>query len=467
MDNVASIVFSVSSLVVMPFWLLMLVAPRWRWTARIVGSPAIVAGAIALYAALVVPQLGRLLPLVMRPQLPALSALLGEARGATIAWTHFLALDLFAGRWILLDASARGGAGWWLRPILLATLLFAPLGLGLYLLVRSAARAGLGVTAARLWRRAAEVHVHRPLALVTVGSLALLLGCLVWGLFDGRLVTGVPVWVKPAKFALSVGLTAPAIVWILAQLRRDPRRRRRLSQAGTVIAAVAALELVIISVQAARGVASHFNQATALDGALFALMGLAITLLWLAQLYLTVQSFRTPFPSASRAWTIRLALLGTVFGGAFGFLMTAPTPAQREAMRTHQPTPVLGAHAVGVADGGPGLPVTRWSATGGDLRVPHFLGLHALQGLPLAAWLLERRRRARPSGDASPRPVIAVGVAWLGLTGVALVQALRGQPVIAPDPLTLGLAALVALAALGIALGGRGTAVLVPRLTIR
>src|SRR5690242_4822700 len=89
MDNFASLVFSISSLVVMPFWLLMLVAPRWRWTARLLGSPAVVGGAIALYAALVVPQLGRLLPVVARPQLPVLAALLGEARGATIAWTHF------------------------------------------------------------------------------------------------------------------------------------------------------------------------------------------------------------------------------------------------------------------------------------------------------------------------------------------------------------------------------------------
>src|SRR3954470_16486938 len=157
MDDVASMVFSVSSLVVMPFWLLMLVAPRWRWTARIVGSPGIVAGAIALYSALVVPPLTRLLPALARPPPPVLAALLGTARGATLAWTHFLALDLFAGRWILLDAGARGWSGWWLRPILLATLLFAPLGLGLYLLGRAGERTGSREALRRLWQRQGAV----------------------------------------------------------------------------------------------------------------------------------------------------------------------------------------------------------------------------------------------------------------------------------------------------------------------
>jgi len=460
MDGMAAFVFSISSLVVMPFWLLMLVAPRWRWTARIVGSPAIVAGAIALYAALVVPQLGRLLPAVARPQLPDLAALLGTPLGATIAWTHFLALDLFAGRWILLDAAGRDWPGWWLRPVLLATLLFAPLGLGLYLLGRGGERAALVAAARRLWRQATAVH--RPLALLTVGSCGLLLAWLAWGLFDSRLVAGVPVWVKPAKFALSVGVMAPAIAWIIGQLPAD-RWRRRVRGAGTVIAGVAAIELVIISVQAARGVASHFNQTTRLDSALFGIMGGAISLLWLAELYLAVRSFRTRFASPLRGWAVRLALAGTLFGGSFGYLMAAPTPAQRAAVRAHQPAPMLGAHAVGVADDGPGLPVTRWSTIGGDLRVPHFLGLHALQGLPLAAWLIERRRRRHPSSSVGgARPVIAVGVAWLGLTATALAQALRGQPVSAPDPVTLALAALVAITALAIAAGGRRAALLVP-----
>jgi hypothetical protein len=68
--------------------------------------------------------------------------------------------------------------------------------------------------------------------------------------------------------------------------------------------------------------------------------------------------------------------------------MPRPTPAQLDAMRAGKPPAMMGAHAVGVADGGPGLPVTRWSTEGGDLRVPHFIGIHALQLLPLVGWYL-------------------------------------------------------------------------------
>jgi peptidoglycan/LPS O-acetylase OafA/YrhL len=107
---------------------------------------------------------------------------------------------------------------------------------------------------------------------------------------------------------------------------------------------------------------------------------------------------------------------------------------------------MLGAHSVGVADGGPGLPVTRWSTEGGDLRAPHFFGLHALQALPLLAWLLERRRR-----DSASRLVIAAAVGWIGLTLVALSQALRGQPLVAPDRATVIAALVVVIVSLAVA----------------
>src|SRR3954464_9977476 len=112
MRELASVWFSLGTLFVMPFWLLMILAPRWRWTARIVGGPLIAAGPVALYAALVVPELATLLPAVAHPTLPDVARLLGTSRGATIAWAHFLALDVLAGRWIFLDARARGVPPW-------------------------------------------------------------------------------------------------------------------------------------------------------------------------------------------------------------------------------------------------------------------------------------------------------------------------------------------------------------------
>ena len=96
---------------------------------------------------------------------------------------------------------------------------------------------------------------------------------------------------------------------------------------------------------------------------------------------------------------------------------------------------------MGAEDGGPGLPVTRWSTEGGDLRIAHFLGLHALQLLPLAGVFLSRRFR----------PAVAVRLLWIlafayaGLTAATLVQALRGRPLLQPDALTLGLLGVVAI----------------------
>jgi len=98
---------------------------------------------------------------------------------------------------------------------------------------------------------------------------------------------------------------------------------------------------------------------------------------------------------------------------------------------------------MGVEDGGPGLPVTGWSTTGGDLRVAHFVGLHGLQELPLFGYLLALlapewlRMRHRVA------LVWLAGVSYLCLIGLLTWQALRGQPVISPNARTLG--ALLAL----------------------
>jgi hypothetical protein len=182
-------------------------------------------------------------------------------------------------------------------------------------------------------------------------------------------------------------------------------------------------------VQTARGVPSHFNARTPVDRLIFMAMGLAITILWLAQLYVGVATFRHRFATDARTWGIRLGLATSLAGGALAFAMTNPSPAQVAEIRAGHLPAAVGGHAVGVPDGGPGLPLTRWSTTGGDLRVPHFLGLHALQVLPLAALVLERRRRGA-------RAVVALGAGWIGMMLVALVQALRAQPLTAPDAAT-------------------------------
>lgn len=107
--------------------------------------------------------------------------------------------------------------------------------------------------------------------------------------------------------------------------------------------------------------------------------------------------------------------------------MTArPTDAQLAELKLTGRLTTVGAHTVGGPDGGPGLPGVGWSTRHGDLRVPHFFGLHAIQALPLIAFLAGVRFGARRL------PIVATAVAAYGLVFLLLTaQALAGLPVIA------------------------------------
>jgi hypothetical protein len=131
-------IFSLSSLTVMPLWLLMILLPHWRVTRQVIASPLVSLAPALIYAALVLPRLGEVLPAVMNPSLAGIAALLGTPAGATIAWAHFLAFDLFVGRWAYLDSRARGVSVWLMAPVLFFTLMLGPIGFALYLALRLA-----------------------------------------------------------------------------------------------------------------------------------------------------------------------------------------------------------------------------------------------------------------------------------------------------------------------------------------
>jgi Domain of unknown function (DUF4281) len=131
-------IFSLSNLLVMPFWLLMIALPTWGWTRRIMGSPLVAALPALLYAALVLPRFGAIFAAVSSPTLAGIAALLGTPEGATIAWAHFLAFDLLVGRWAYLDSRERGVSPWLMAPTLFLVLMLGPVGFLLYLAVRAA-----------------------------------------------------------------------------------------------------------------------------------------------------------------------------------------------------------------------------------------------------------------------------------------------------------------------------------------
>lgn len=137
-------IFSLSSLLVMPFWALMILLPRWRWTHRILGSPLVILPPALLYGALVLPRLAKVFTAVSSPTLAGIATLLSTPAGATIAWAHFLAFDLFVGRWIYLDGRERGISALLMAPVLFLTLMLGPLGFLLYLVLRDVAARSFG-----------------------------------------------------------------------------------------------------------------------------------------------------------------------------------------------------------------------------------------------------------------------------------------------------------------------------------
>ena len=129
-------IFSLSGLLALPFWFLIIVLPKWRWTHRIMSSLLVIVPALAAYSLLVLPRLAEILPAVMKPELAQIAQLLGTPEGATIGWIHFLAFDLFVGRWVYLDSRERDLNPFLMAPILFFVLMLGPFGLLLYLILR-------------------------------------------------------------------------------------------------------------------------------------------------------------------------------------------------------------------------------------------------------------------------------------------------------------------------------------------
>jgi hypothetical protein len=280
----------------------------------------------------------------------------------------------------------------------------------------------------------------KPLVVTGLAMIALLTLTIAGLAADSRVVTGAPVWLKPAKFAGSIAIYSFTLAWLFSFLAQWPRTTRIV---GWTTAVVMVLEMAIIAGQAARGTTSHFNTSTPLDMALFSIMGAAIVIQTLSSIAVAVALWRNHFADRAMGWALRLGMTITIVGAFTGGLMTSPTRQQLAAARAGQPMLVAGAHTVGAPDGGPGLPGTGWSTTHGDLRVPHFVGLHAVQALPILAVVIGRRRFP---AALRARLIQIAGAGYAALFAILLAQALRGQPLLASDPITLGLLAGLAAA---------------------
>jgi hypothetical protein len=293
-------------------------------------------------------------------------------------------------------------------------------------------------------------RLHRPLAVTAVAMAGLAAVAATGIVVDDRVLLGVPIWLKPFKFAISLVVYTGTLAYLIGSLRGKPARHA--GWLGNVIVAASFIEMAVIVGQVVRGRRSHFNVETPLDSALWGVMAVTILMLWITTALIGVVLLRHHDGDRPTVLAVRYGLLISLAGMAIGFLMTQPTAEQRAAFADGPPT-IVGSHSVGVAEGGPGLPLVNWSTTGGDLRVAHFIGLHALQALPLLAFGLARAARRWPVLRPERVRDRLVGLGAVGMAGVTALttwQALRGQSVASPDAVTLGSAGLLAA---GLAVG--------------
>lgn len=246
-----------------------------------------------------------------------------------------------------------------------------------------------------------DAYRGSPTLVIVTAIFALGFGiCSALPVVDDRLLLGVSVWEKPAKFFLSLGIHLFTIAWALSLVSPELRRVAGLRWAVRLMIAAAIVELIYIVFRAALGEASHFNTGTPLNAALYAIMGVgALTLTFIAG-YVGYRIWRNRAGDIWREATGFGLMLGAVLGTLTAGYMSSLT-----------------GHGVGGALGdATGLPFLHWSTTGGDLRVAHFVGLHAIQVLPLAA--LSGKRGVVYGGAV----VIVI------LTGLTFMQAVMGMP---------------------------------------
>ncbi|EIE02533.1 hypothetical protein [Leptospira licerasiae] len=221
---------------------------------------------------------------------------------------------------------------------------------------------------------------------------------------DPRTVVGANTWIKPLKFAVSIGIFLWTMAWFLELLEDFPTFRDRIEKYFVISTAV---ELLLITFQSARGVQSHFNQSSAFDGAIYSIMGMFIFPMIPVAIMMDRKFGLLGSKLDPRVLTaVRFSLWIFAIASVVGVFMSARL-----------------AHAVGVPDGGPGLPLVNWSKNGGDIRIAHFAGIHSLQILPLFAFFAVKR-----SWNTLSVKIVSIG--YTILVGAVFVNAMLGRPLI-------------------------------------
>jgi hypothetical protein len=202
---------------------------------------------------------------------------------------------------------------------------------------------------------------------------------------------------KPMTFGVSFGLTLITIVWVASFL--PLARRSRSILLGTFTAACV-LETALVTLQAWRGVPSHFNVETAIDARVARSLAIGGAVLVLVIIALTVTAFRrNPSVPPSLKVAMRIGFVSLLGSFLVGGLMIAKGMALVFA----------------------GHPQEAY-ATGGSLKPIHGVTMHPILVLPALAWLLSFT-------DLSERRRVAVvwlaAAAYAAITGVVIAATIR------------------------------------------
>ena len=239
--------------------------------------------------------------------------------------------------------------------------------------------------------------------------------CLAAAAVDPRLFNGISVWVKPFKFYLSIAVYFATLIWF-ARWLPESYWKQASGRIMVAIPALAALfEMVYITVQAALGQASHFNVSTPFHATMYSLMGFGATsmvavLVWMAFAIVRRHRFTDPMVAAIAIGLVLTFVLGGGFGGYLG---------SQAGHWVNAPATDAG-----------GLMLFKWTTQGGDLRVAHFFGMHAMQALPLFALMIGKLLPRASSESLRFAYVIAFACAYSALSTATFLQAINGQPFI-------------------------------------
>lgn len=290
---------------------------------------------------------------------------------------------------------------------------------------------------------------HGPL-LVNAALMSLLVVVCAVGMFvDDRVLIDESVWVKPLKFGFAFAVYSMTLAWLLPKLTKGKRFGWWV---GTVYAVFGTIDVIAVAIAAARGTFSHFNnQDDFWNQVVQNIFAYGVPQLLLTTLIIAVMLLfqRTGDLALSIALRVGLFLAGAGMAVAFWLIGASYSGDRTRVDANGDPDTTTIGHGIGGDPDGSGMPLTNWSTSGGDLRVPHFIGLHGIQVLLVCVLVLtmlaNRVPLLRPAGVRAG----LVGAASTGYTGLFVVttwQASRGQSLIHPDSATL-----LALAGVGLA----------------